>query len=284
MGSSRLDLLPLQLRRRIFAPRIARQLKGGASVATRLRRIVVLLLLGLLFVASQADAQRRERGNRNRRQGGARKVSAALFEFHRQQVASQVRRVLDSATLSTEQAFWVALGLDEFLQGENRPGRQSDVATGWTGTPQDLRLSSSVGNLFPQPSASVTPNAQPLIAIGRLTCLYADQLLLNGRFIVSATYQHSVTGQIGTAFTCPLTPASGYFFFGLDATNVEVPIKMLNACLQATPRWWVFAAGLTDFGVQMTVFDVATGISRTYSNPPGSFFDLIIDQSPPFPC
>ena len=60
---------------------------------------------------------------------------------------------------------------------------------------------------------------------------------------------------------------------------------MLNFCANpANPGHYVFAAGLTNFGVQLTVFDLATGLSKTYINPTNNYFQLIIDQHTPFPC
>ena len=44
---------------------------------------------------------------------------------------------------------------------------------------------------------------------------------------------------------------------------------MLDACSFAG-RYWVFAAGLTDVAVRITVTDTLTGAVRTYVNPQGT--------------
>ena len=42
-------------------------------------------------------------------------------------------------------------------------------------------------------------------------------------------------------------------------------------------RFWVFAGGLTDVDVVMTVLDAQTGLARTYHNPQGHAFEPIQD-------
>lgn len=95
----------------------------------------------------------------------------------------------------------------------------------------------------------------------------AETLCLNnGRFRVRATWQ---TGQgSGPAKGVQLTADSGYFWF-FAATNVEVIVKVLDACA-GFDRFWVFSTGLTDVGVRLTVEDVRTGEVREYTNPRGT--------------
>ena len=44
-------------------------------------------------------------------------------------------------------------------------------------------------------------------------------------------------------------------------------------------RFWVFATGLTDVGVELTVTDGNTGAVRSYSNPLGEPFSPILDTA-----
>ncbi|MEM6795737.1 MAG: beta-propeller fold lactonase family protein, partial [Acidobacteriota bacterium] len=98
--------------------------------------------------------------------------------------------------------------------------------------------------------------------------------LAQGRFRVELSYltSDSISGA-GTAVR--LTEDTGYFwFFGPD--NIEVVIKVLDAC-EAFGRFWVFAGGLTNVRVEITVTDTETGEQRTYLNPLGSSFEPIAD-------
>ena len=59
-------------------------------------------------------------------------------------------------------------------------------------------------------------------------------------------------------------------------------MKVLNACA-FNQRFWVFASGLTDVGVTLTITDTVTGQTRTYENPRRNAFRLIQDLAA-FPC
>jgi len=75
-----------------------------------------------------------------------------------------------------------------------------------------------------------------------------------------------------------LTDESGYFWF-LEPGNVEVVVKVLNACVDPWNAYWVFAAGLTNLGVTIVVTDTATGASQMYTNLLGVPFQPILDVS-----
>lgn len=128
-----------------------------------------------------------------------------------------------------------------------------------------------------------TPQVDESVAQALYICSPGDELLLRNRFVLTATYEE-LTGRLGIALACPLFVASGYFFF-FDPTNLEIPVKLLNACFgQIPPGNWFFAAGLTNFGVEISVLDLFSGRLVRYRNPTGRFFDLIIDQQTGFPC
>jgi hypothetical protein len=101
-------------------------------------------------------------------------------------------------------------------------------------------------------------------------------LCLAGRFSVTAHFR-TETGS-GLATPLNLTKDSGYFwFFGPD--NAEVVVKMVDACSTAVPRFWFFAAGLTDVGVDIEVLDTKNGIVRRYSSPRGTAFAPVQDTN-----
>ena len=106
-------------------------------------------------------------------------------------------------------------------------------------------------------------------------CEDDDQTLCleNGRFAVRARWQ--TDDGAGDATAWPLTPDTGlYWFFGPN--NVEMVIKVLDGCPFNGHRW-VYAGGLTDVAVTMTVTDSETGEERTYENPAGTPFQPIQD-------
>jgi len=100
--------------------------------------------------------------------------------------------------------------------------------------------------------------------------------LNSGRFKVTAAFRTS-DGRSGNATGVGLTSDSGYLWF-FNPANIEVIVKVLNACTQAPPRYWVFAAGLTNVEVTLQVTDTQTGGDpKTYVNPLGTPFAPIQD-------
>jgi outer membrane protein assembly factor BamB len=104
--------------------------------------------------------------------------------------------------------------------------------------------------------------------------------LQNGRFQVRASWQTS-GGAIGDGQAAPLTADTGTFWF-FSAANLELVVKVLNGC-GAGNHFWVFAGGLTDVHVVLTVTDTANGAVRFYQNPQGTPFAPLQDTSA-FPC
>ena len=103
--------------------------------------------------------------------------------------------------------------------------------------------------------------------------------LADGRFEITVDWQSSVGPFAGHPVV--LTPNTGYFWF-FDSANVELLVKVLDACSDYGHEW-VFAGGLTDVGVTMTVTDIQTGTSKTYTNPQGTAF-LPIQDTGTFSC
>ncbi|HSN88019.1 MAG TPA: hypothetical protein VL025_14775 [Thermoanaerobaculia bacterium] len=103
----------------------------------------------------------------------------------------------------------------------------------------------------------------------------ATRLCLNGgRFAVEARWTRSNgDSDLGRAVT--LTLDTGYFWF-FDSANVEMVIKVIDGC-GVNNRFWVFAGGLTDVRVRITVTDTRTGTVRTYTNPQSTAFRPIQD-------
>jgi plastocyanin len=108
------------------------------------------------------------------------------------------------------------------------------------------------------------------------TCLAdANTLCLQqNRFQIRANWQTGA-GQSGPARVVKLTEDTGYLWFFTES-NVEAVVKVLDGC-GLNQRHLVFAGGLTDVRVELTVTDTATGIPKTYVNPQGTSFQPIQD-------
>ena len=74
------------------------------------------------------------------------------------------------------------------------------------------------------------------------------------------------------------TDASAFFwFFGSD--NIELMIKILNACPIGS-TYWIFSAATTNVQYTLTITDSKTGLVKTYVNPQGTAAAAITDTNP----
>ncbi len=120
--------------------------------------------------------------------------------------------------------------------------------------------------------------------IGRLTpgapgaCVPDSTTLClgNARFQARASWTTS-DGRSGAGQAVSLTRSAGYFWF-FSSDNVEVMVKIVDGCA-LNSNYWVFAGGLTDAHVVVTVTDTTTGAVRTYTNPLGVAFQPIQDTT-----
>ena len=129
-----------------------------------------------------------------------------------------------------------------------------------------LNLASLVGKTMDQASG----------ALANLKCGASETVLClqGGRFRVETTWKKP-DGTSGPGHASALTGDSGTFWF-FDSSNVEMVVKTLNGC-GVDQRYWVFAGGLTNVEVIMTVTDTQTGDVKTYLNPQGTAFAPILD-------
>ena len=98
--------------------------------------------------------------------------------------------------------------------------------------------------------------------------------LNNDRFKVEVDWR-TLRGDEGPGMAVELTPDTGYFWF-FNPENVEMVLKVLDGC-DFNNRYWVFAGGLTNVEVQITVTDTETGAVRENVNPLGTPFQPIQD-------
>jgi hypothetical protein len=118
-------------------------------------------------------------------------------------------------------------------------------------------------------------DAAPAGAFSSACATGGDTLCVaDDRFTVRVSWR-AADGASGSGQATALTSDTGYFWF-FDDDNVEIVVKVLNACV-INDRFWVFAGGLTDVEAELEVVDTQTGARRTYSNPLGRPFAPIQD-------
>lgn len=96
------------------------------------------------------------------------------------------------------------------------------------------------------------------------------------RFRVSIDWR-AADGSSGTASAEPFSADTAYFWI-FDPDNIEATVKVLNAC-PLNGHFWVFAGGMTDLEMTISVEDTETGLVQTYSNALGSNFQTVVDTS-----
>jgi len=105
----------------------------------------------------------------------------------------------------------------------------------------------------------------------------ATALCLNGdRFRVEARWR-TLLGQAGEGHPARLTDETGTFWF-FDPDNVELIVKVLGGC-SVNGHFWLFAGGLTNVEVELTVTDTETATQRRYRNPLSTAFQPILDTT-----
>jgi hypothetical protein len=81
----------------------------------------------------------------------------------------------------------------------------------------------------------------------------------------------------------PFNGESGTFWF-FDPNNLELSVKVLDACGTSFDSFWVFAAGLTNVEVELIVTDTESGQVRVYGNDLGQDFAPILDTAAFYTC
>ncbi|HEX7183923.1 MAG TPA: vanadium-dependent haloperoxidase [Thermoanaerobaculia bacterium] len=117
----------------------------------------------------------------------------------------------------------------------------------------------------------LTPTSSPSACSADPTTLCLDE----GRFKVQARWNTGTAS--GPAQVVSQSDQSGQFYF-FDTANTELTVKVLNAC-GSSDRFWVFASGLTNVEVLITVTDTHAGRIRQYFNPRGQAFAPVQDVS-----
>jgi hypothetical protein len=136
--------------------------------------------------------------------------------------------------------------------------------------PAVLNVDGAFASSFAQLQTYLNPTASGCTPSATVACL------VNGRFSVRIDWKTS-GGQTGAGQAIKYTDASALFwFFGPD--NIEVLLKVLNAC-SLSNTYWVFAAATTDVEYTIYVTDTKNGATKTYFHAGGSPAPAITDTS-----
>ncbi len=93
--------------------------------------------------------------------------------------------------------------------------------------------------------------------------------LLGGRFEVSVDWTDQHHGDAtGIGRPVPGTDTAGYFWF-FNKDNLELVVKLIDA-RTVDGKFWVFWGGLSDVKYRVSVHDLVTDKTWTYTNPAGS--------------
>ena len=90
--------------------------------------------------------------------------------------------------------------------------------------------------------------------------------LNNGRFKATIDWHTPSDTGHGAAVPLPAAPDSGLFYF-FSPTNIEMLIKVLNACGAPFNHYWVYFAATTNVELGVVVTDTQTGKTVAYFNP-----------------
>lgn len=84
-----------------------------------------------------------------------------------------------------------------------------------------------------------------------------------GRFAVSATFDTGNGKSVDAQLVQLTQDTASMWFFSAD--NIETEVKVIDGC-PLNGHYWVFAGGLTNVRVVMTVVDTLNGATQTYTN------------------
>jgi hypothetical protein len=99
--------------------------------------------------------------------------------------------------------------------------------------------------------------------------------LHGGRFLAAIEWR-TPAGATGRGVVAQRTDVAGVFYFFVPP-NLEMLVKVLNACTAPYNAYWVFLSATTNVEFNLTVTDTASGRQKIYRNPLGQPAKPVID-------
>jgi plastocyanin len=159
--------------------------------------------------------------------------------------------------------------------GQNETGALVGGLTPATGYVFRIRAENSAGLSAYSNEARAATEAPVTPCVPSSTALCVN----NGRFQVHVHWRSSTAEGDATAVPVDSAPDSGLFYF-FSPTNLELLIKVLNACDPSVGnKYWVFYAATTNVELIVTVIDSQTGMTQVYYNPLGTAAPPVQDTS-----
>jgi hypothetical protein len=115
------------------------------------------------------------------------------------------------------------------------------------------------------------PAVLPCIPSTTAACLF-------NRFKVEVTYDATPNNGSGPGSVVLESDGSVKFTF-FDPSNIELIVKVLNACQPPFNKWWTFGGGLTNVGVTIKITDTSNGAVKTYTSTKGKLFQPFADTA-----
>jgi hypothetical protein len=115
-----------------------------------------------------------------------------------------------------------------------------------------------------QTAADCTPDAQTL-------CLGE-----NGRFKVEVSFS-DFAGNDGVGKTFDIGKQDSGLIYFFNENNIEMLIKVNNACVDPFNSYWVFFAATTNLEFLVTVTDTVAEVSKEYPNELGHAAETVLD-------
>ena len=184
-------------------------------------------------------------------------------------------KAVDACGLPGFENFWA------YTTGLTNVEVELEIVDTVSGERQRIRtaLGEAFGPLFDSGSFAVCDGAGAVASPRPAAASTAETTvlpLLGGRFTATASWETG-DGRSGEGRAVAISGDSGYFWF-FAPSIVEVLVKMVDACgYPGFDNYWVFAGGLTDVAVRLTVRDGWSGATVSHLNLQGAPFTPLLE-------
>jgi hypothetical protein len=194
------------------------------------------------------------------------------FEFEHE-IGHNLNAQHDRAHATAPSSDWLAFGYHNGVHADMesyvgiRAPYYSSATGSWQGMPMGTPTDDNmlaIANAFPYVSQYLTDGS--CVELPTALCLLPVDGSVTGRFRVTVDWASTVAA--GQGNRVPLTSDTGSFWF-FGPSNLEVFVKIVDG-RGFNNHFWVYASGLTNVEVTITITDVVTGRTWTRHSPYGT--------------